>query len=57
MRLYLNAYVASGLVLARLGKVFEAGRIANHVQQLNAKEFGAEVLFSILNPSPDDDED
>ncbi|MEM1241834.1 MAG: hypothetical protein AAGI45_18540 [Cyanobacteria bacterium P01_H01_bin.26] len=56
VRLYLSTYVASGMVLARLGHVLEAEQIAHHVQQLNAKEFGAEVLFNILN-SPLDEED
>ncbi|NJM97033.1 MAG: hypothetical protein HC800_07500 [Phormidesmis sp. RL_2_1] len=56
VRLYLSAYMASGLMLARLGNVAEAERITAHVQQLNAKEFGAETLFSILN-SPLEDED
>lgn len=56
VRLYLSAYVASGLLLARLGRVVEAEHIADQVQQLNAKEFGAEVLFSILNSPPDDED-
>jgi hypothetical protein len=57
VRLYLSAYTASGLVLARLGCVEAAQTIARQMQQLNAKEFGADVLFSTLNPSPDEDED
>lgn len=56
VRLYLSTYVASGMVLARLGHTLAAEQIANNVQQLNAKEFGAEALFSILN-SPLDEED
>ncbi|EDX84035.1 hypothetical protein S7335_1732 [Synechococcus sp. PCC 7335] len=35
--------------------MFEAERIANQVRQLNAKEFGADVLFSICDSSADDD--
>lgn len=56
VRLYLNAYAASGLVLARLGSFECAQLIAEQVQQLEAKEFGAEVLLTILNP-PAEDED
>ena len=54
-RLYLNAYCASGLLFARLGKLEAAQTIADQVQQIKSKEFGAEVLHSILNPLPDDD--
>ena len=56
-RLYLNAYAASGLLLARLGKVEAAQAIAEQVQQMKAKEFGAEVLHAILNPSADEEDD
>lgn len=56
-RLYINAYAASGLLQARLGNVEVAQEIANRVQQLQAKEFGADVLLNILNPSSDDDDD
>lgn len=57
VRLYLNAYAGSGLLLARLGHVQEANEIAAQVQQIEAKEFGADVLLTVLNPSPEDDED
>lgn len=56
VRLYLSAYVASGLVLARLGRVEEAQRVANQVQQLGAKEFGAELLLNILSSAADEEE-
>ncbi|MEO1126701.1 MAG: hypothetical protein AAFX95_21895 [Cyanobacteria bacterium J06639_16] len=56
-RLYLNAYAASGLLLARLGNFEEAQSVADQVQQIEAKEFGAEVLHSILNPAPEEEED
>lgn len=55
-RLYLSAYAASGLLLARLGQVENAQTIADQIQQLEAKEFGAEVLHAILNPSPEDED-
>jgi hypothetical protein len=56
VRLYLSAYAASGLVLARLGCMDAAQTIASQMQQLNAKEFGADVLLSILNSSPEDED-
>ncbi|MGP1371787.1 MAG: hypothetical protein ACTS3T_03095 [Almyronema sp.] len=55
-RLYLSAYAASGLLLARLGRVAEAQEIAQQGQQIAAKEFGAERLLTILNPPPDEDD-
>mgnify|MGYP001792194421 FL=1 len=55
-RLYVSAYAASGLLQARLGDLALAETIANQVQQLQAKEFGADTLLGILN-SPAEDED
>lgn len=55
VRLYLNAYAASGLLLARLGKLEMAQTIADHVQQIEAKEFGGELLLNILNSPAEDD--
>lgn len=54
-RLFISAYAASGLLQARLGNVAVAQEIANQVQQLQAKEFGADVLLNILNPSSDEE--
>lgn len=56
VRLYLSAYAASGLLLARLGSVESAQTIADQIQQLNAKEFGGELLMNILNPPPEDED-
>lgn len=56
-RLYLNAYAAVGLLLARLGQVEEARVIGEQVQQIGAKEFGADVLLTVLNSSPDEDDE
>lgn len=56
-RLYLNAYAASGLLLARLGHIQQAEIIAKQVQQIEAREFGADVLLTVLNPPPDEDEE
>ncbi len=56
VRLYLSAYVASGLLLARLGHTDKAQEIANQVQQLEAREFGSELLLKILNTPLEDEE-
>jgi len=55
VRLYLSAYGASGLALARLGSIDSAQTIAEQVQELGAKEFGADILLSVLNPPPEED--
>ncbi|MEM1251222.1 MAG: hypothetical protein AAGI69_02225 [Cyanobacteria bacterium P01_H01_bin.21] len=55
VRLYLSAYAASGLLIARLGQLENAQRIAAQIQQIEAKEFGGELLFSILNAADDED--
>lgn len=58
IRLYLNAYAASGFVLARLGDVEQAQVIAAQVKEIDTRnEFGASVLLDILTRSPDEDED
>jgi len=55
-RLYLSAYAASGLLLARLGQIEAAQSVAEQIQQIDAKEFGAELLLNILN-TPTEEED
>jgi tetratricopeptide (TPR) repeat protein len=55
IRLYLNAYSASGLVLAKLGNLEQAKIIASRVKELDDKnEFGASVLLKILYPSDEE---
>lgn len=58
IRLYINAYAASGLILARLGDTETAKAITARVCDLDdQKEFGASVVFDILsNPDPDDED-
>jgi hypothetical protein len=56
VRLYLSAYAATGLVLARLGQIDAAQTVAHQMQQIDAKEFGADVLLSILNPLPEEED-
>lgn len=55
-RLYLSAYGASGLALARLGNTDHAQSIAQNIQQLGAREFGADVLLQVLNSPSEEDE-
>ncbi len=57
IRLYLNAYIASGLVLAKLGKIDRAKIICVQIQEVdNMKEFtGATILMNILTRPIEDD--
>ncbi|WP_138497022.1 hypothetical protein [Nostoc sp. PA-18-2419] len=57
IRLYLNAYAASGLVLAKLGAIEEAKEISARVKEIDAKhDFGAGILLDILtHPAEEDD--
>jgi len=57
IRLYLNAYAASGLVLARMGAIDDATTITTRVSKLDdRREFGAATVLHILT-HPDDEED
>jgi tetratricopeptide (TPR) repeat protein len=57
IRLYLNAYSASGLVLAKLGEIEEAKKISTRVKEIDQKNnFGSGILLDILTrPAEDDD--
>jgi len=57
IRLYLNAYAASGLLLAKLGDLERALEISRKIQDIDLEnKFGANILFDILtNSSPEDD--
>jgi hypothetical protein len=57
IRLYLNAYAASGFVLARLGAFEQAKEITARVSEIDAKEFGgsAVVLDVLTHPEQEDD--
>ena len=57
VRLYLNAYAASGLVLAKLGEIEEAKKISTRVKEIDQKNnFGSGILLDILTrPAEDDD--
>jgi tetratricopeptide (TPR) repeat protein len=57
IRLYLNAYAASGLVLAKLGEIEQAKEISTRVKQIDEKnDFGAGILLDILTRPADDDD-
>ncbi|MCC5613724.1 hypothetical protein LC605_01240 [Nostoc sp. CHAB 5836] len=57
IRLYLNAYAASGLVLAKLGAIEEAKEISTRVKQIDEKnDFGAGILLDILTRPPEEDD-
>ncbi|TVP62857.1 MAG: hypothetical protein EA343_10000 [Nodularia sp. (in: Bacteria)] len=57
IRLYLNAYAASGMVLANLGEFEQAKEISNRVKQIDKdNDFGAGILLDILNRPPDEDD-
>ncbi|WP_427162872.1 hypothetical protein ACQFX9_13280 [Aliinostoc sp. HNIBRCY26] len=57
IRLYLNAYAATGLVLAKLGEIERAKEISLRVQEIDAKhDFGAGILMDVLTrPAEEDD--
>lgn len=58
IRLYLNAYAASGLVLARMGAIDEAKTIASRVNEIDDKrEFGAATVLHILTNTDDEEEE
>jgi hypothetical protein len=57
IRLYLNAYTASGLILARLNAIDQAIVIATRVNELDdRREFGAATVLHILTQSEAEEE-
>ncbi|MEY2978543.1 MAG: hypothetical protein RLZZ435_2682 [Cyanobacteriota bacterium] len=51
IRLYLSAYTALGVMLARWGAYEAAIEISNHVKSVDERnEFGAGVILNILSP-------
>lgn len=58
IRLYLNSYAATGLILAILGKGEEAKSICNKVKEIDEKnDFGAGILFDVLTRPPEEEDD
>jgi len=57
IRLYLTAYAASGLVLAKLGKIEQAKEISTRIKGIDEKnDFGAGILLDILTRPPEEDD-
>jgi len=57
IRLYLNAYAASGMILARLGAIEAAKVITTRVSAIdNKREFGAATVLHVLTHPVDDEE-
>ncbi len=59
IRLYLNAYAASGLVLAKLGDIEQAKTICVRIKEIDVNnEFaGASILLDILTRPPEEEDD
>jgi tetratricopeptide (TPR) repeat protein len=57
IRLFLNAYAASGLVLAKLGELEKAKEISTQIKGIDDKnDFGAGILLDILTRPPEEDD-
>jgi tetratricopeptide (TPR) repeat protein len=57
IRLYLNAYAASGLVLAKLGDIEQAKKISSRVKEVDENnDFGAGILLDILTRPPEEED-
>lgn len=57
IRLYLNAYAATGLILAQLGRLEEAKEISERVREIDdSSQFCANTVFEILTKTPDEEE-
>ncbi|MDJ0570989.1 MAG: hypothetical protein QNJ53_18340 [Pleurocapsa sp. MO_192.B19] len=57
IRLYLNAYAATGLILAQLGRLEEAKEISEAVKEVDdSREFCATTVFEVITKPPDEDE-
>ena len=57
IRLYLNCYAATGLILAILGEAEAAKNICNKVKEIDDKnDFGTGILFDILTRPPEEEE-
>lgn len=56
IRLYLNAYAASGLVLAKIGEIDKAKKVSAQVKEIDDKnQFGAAILDDILTRSSEEE--
>ncbi|HHP7229310.1 MAG TPA: hypothetical protein ACFCUY_00450 [Xenococcaceae cyanobacterium] len=58
MRLYLNAYAATGLILAQLGKIESAKLVSTRVKEIDRnRESCATTVFEVITRSPDEDDE
>lgn len=56
IRLYFTVYAASGLVLAKLGKIEQGKEISARIKGIDDKnDFGAGILLDILTRPPEED--
>lgn len=57
IRLYLNAYAASGFVLAKLGELEKAKKVTQRIKEINdTSEFAAAVVYDILTRPEEEEE-
>ncbi|MDJ0741737.1 MAG: hypothetical protein QNJ32_00085 [Xenococcaceae cyanobacterium MO_167.B27] len=57
IRLYLNAYAATGLVLAQLGKIEQAKLVSERVKEIDDnREFCATTVFEVITREPDEED-
>ncbi|MFB2939275.1 hypothetical protein ACE1B6_28820 [Aerosakkonemataceae cyanobacterium BLCC-F154] len=57
IRLFLNAYAASGFVLAKMGELEKAKVATARVKEVDLKnEFGAAIIFDILTRPPEEED-
>jgi len=57
VRLFLNAYAASGFVLAKMGELEKAKEATARVKEVDAKnEFGASIVLDILTRPPEEED-
>jgi tetratricopeptide (TPR) repeat protein len=56
IRLYLNAYAASGFLLARIGQLEKAKEVTERIQEIDEKrESCSTTVFEVLTRSPEED--
>ncbi|WP_017716706.1 hypothetical protein [Kamptonema formosum] len=57
IRLYLNAFAATGFILAKLGEIEKAKEVTEKIKEIDEKnEFGASLVLDILTRPEEEDE-
>jgi len=57
IRMYINAYAATGFVLAKMGKLEEAKEVTERVKEIDEKrESCATTVFEVLTAPPEEDD-